>query len=96
MLKRASASRPSGEWSDDDYDVLCEGAVVGRIFKSAAAPVGTPWFWTLAYAHLEDRTPTHGYEATFDGGIREELAAEVTKTRRTGPRETQNENPHLA
>ena len=60
MLKRASASRPSGEWSDDDYDVLREGAVVGRIFKSAAAPVGTPWFWTLAYAHLEDRTPTHG------------------------------------
>src|SRR5262249_58600278 len=42
ILKRASASRPSGEWSDDDYDVLCEGAVVGRIFKSAAAPVGTP------------------------------------------------------
>ena len=30
-LKRASASRPSGEWGDDDYDVLCEGAVVGRI-----------------------------------------------------------------
>jgi hypothetical protein len=64
MLKRASASCPSGEWSDDDYDVLCEGAVVGRIFKSAAAPVGTPWFWTLAYAHLEDRTPTHGYAAS--------------------------------
>jgi hypothetical protein len=47
-LKRASASRPSGEWSDDDYDVLCEGAVVGRIFKSAAAPVGAPWFWPIA------------------------------------------------
>jgi len=63
-LKRASASRPSGEWSDDDYDVLANGQVVGRIFKSAAAPVGTPWFWTLAYDHLEDRTPTHGYEPT--------------------------------
>ena len=64
LLKRASASRPSGEWSDDDYDVLAEGKAVGRIFKSAAAPVGTPWFWTLAYAHLEDRTPTHGYAAS--------------------------------
>jgi hypothetical protein len=30
ILKRASASRPSGEWSDDDYDVLADGAVVGR------------------------------------------------------------------
>jgi hypothetical protein len=25
ILKRASASRPSGEWNDDDYDVLAEG-----------------------------------------------------------------------
>jgi hypothetical protein len=24
-LKRASASRPSGEWDDDDYDVLADG-----------------------------------------------------------------------
>jgi hypothetical protein len=28
MLKRASASRPSGEWNDDDYDVLADGVVV--------------------------------------------------------------------
>jgi hypothetical protein len=24
ILKRASASRSSGEWSDDDYDVLAQ------------------------------------------------------------------------
>jgi hypothetical protein len=40
FLKRASASRLSGEWSNDDYDALAEGAVVGRIFKANAAPVG--------------------------------------------------------
>src|SRR6266536_196207 len=69
VLKRASASRLSGEWSDDDYDVLCEGAVVGRIMKSAAAPVGQPWLWTLAYGHHEDRTPTHGYEPTREAAM---------------------------
>ena len=37
ILKRASASRSSGEWSDDDNDVLAEGAVVGRIFEVNAA-----------------------------------------------------------
>jgi len=42
-LKRASASRLSGEWSDDDYDVLADGKVVGRIFKAAASPEGKPW-----------------------------------------------------
>jgi hypothetical protein len=40
------------------------GAVVGRILRAHAAPVGTPWMWTLAYGDHEDRTPTHGYEAT--------------------------------
>jgi hypothetical protein len=25
--------RPSGEWHEDDYDVLADGAVVGRILK---------------------------------------------------------------
>ena len=62
MLKRASTSRPSGDWNE--FDVLADGAVVGRIMKSAAAPVGQPWLWTLAYGHHEDRTPTHGYEPT--------------------------------
>jgi hypothetical protein len=39
ILKRASASRPSGEWDDDDFDVLADGVVVGRIFKVH----GSPW-----------------------------------------------------
>jgi hypothetical protein len=37
ILKRASTSRPSGEWDDDDYDVLADGVVVGRIFKAKAS-----------------------------------------------------------
>ena len=79
ILKRASTSRPSGEWNDDDFDVLADGTVVGRILKVHAAPVGSPWMWTLAFGHHEDRTPTHGYEPTRgrDGGIREKLAAGV-------------------
>ena len=63
-LKRASTSRPSGEWNDDDFDVLADGVVVGRIMKAAAVPVGMSWMWTLAFGYHEDRTPTHGYEAT--------------------------------
>jgi hypothetical protein len=69
ILNRASASRPSGEWSDDDFDVLADGAVVGRIFKVHAAPVGTPWMWTLAFGRHEDRTPTHGYAATREAAM---------------------------
>ena len=68
-LKRASASRPSGEWNDDDYDVLCDGVVVGRIMKAAAVPVGMSWMWTLAFGYHEDRTPTHGYEPTREAAM---------------------------
>lgn len=69
ILKRAALSRPSGEWNDDDYDVLADGAVVGRIFKAAALPIGTPWTRTLAFGHHEDRTPMHGYAATREDAM---------------------------
>jgi hypothetical protein len=68
ILKRASASRPSGKWSDDDFDVLADGAVVSRIMRAAAAPVGTPWMWTLAFKHHEGRM-THGYEPTREAAM---------------------------
>jgi len=67
ILKRASASRPSGEWNDDDFDVLADGSVVGRIFKVHAAPEGSPWM--LAFGYHEDRTPTHGYEPTREAAM---------------------------
>ena len=68
-LKRASASRPSGQWRDDDYDVICDGAVVGRIKHRPAAPEARPWMWTLAYGYHEDRTPTHGYAETREAAM---------------------------
>ena len=75
----ASTSRPSGEWNDDDFDVLADGTVVGRIMKVHAAPEGSPWMWTLAFGYHEDRTPTHGYEPT-----REAAMAAFAKSWRTG------------
>jgi len=60
---------PAGEWSDDDFDVLADGAVVGRIFKSNAAPMGQSRMWTLAFGQHEDRTPTHGYAATREAAM---------------------------
>jgi hypothetical protein len=64
LLRRAQTSR-AGAQGDDDYDVIgTDGMVIGRIFKATTSPAGTPWMWTLAYGDHEDRTPTHGYEAT--------------------------------
>jgi hypothetical protein len=60
LLKRASASRSSGEWSESDYDVLADGVVIGRIMRAAAALEGMLWIWTLIFGYHEDRSPTHG------------------------------------
>jgi hypothetical protein len=40
VLKRASTSRSSGEWSDDDYDVLADGVVGGYQLTREAAMAG--------------------------------------------------------
>jgi len=53
ILKPVSASRPSGEWNDDDYDLLANGEGVGRIFKANATPIGWPRMWTLIFPHHE-------------------------------------------
>jgi len=39
------------------------------IMKAAAAPIGTPWMWTLAFGYHEDRIATHGYEPTREAAM---------------------------
>jgi hypothetical protein len=64
ILKRGDPSR-----REDDYDVLENGVVVGRIFKvPAAAPEGRPWMW--ASGHGDDiKRAAHGYEATREAAM---------------------------
>jgi hypothetical protein len=49
MLRRTSANRPSAQWRDDDYVVLENGVVVGRIFKVPVAPQDRPWMWASGH-----------------------------------------------
>jgi hypothetical protein len=37
ILNRASASRSSGQWSENDFDVLADGKVIGHIYEDASA-----------------------------------------------------------
>ena len=69
ILKSASKSRPSGERNEDDYDVVADGLVVGRIMKAAAVPAGMSWMWTLGYGYHETCTPIHGYAATREDAM---------------------------
>src|SRR5665213_1369782 len=42
LLKRASKSRPDGQWSDDDYDVFDGDQHIGRIMWTHAARGRSP------------------------------------------------------
>src|SRR5262249_25892924 len=70
ILKRATRITPSGELKHDDYDVLCDDKLVGRIMKAAAAPVGTPWLWTFTYGAHRDYSTTYGYAADREEALK--------------------------
>ena len=63
ILKRA----PIG-WNQDDYDVVEDNVIVGRIFLSPAAPEDRPWMWAIGH-NRQVRRATHGYEATREAAM---------------------------
>jgi hypothetical protein len=67
ILKLSEALRRLWRWRDDHYDVLDNGVVVGRIFRSPSAPKHRPWMWTSNEA--PGRPPMFGYEATHEAAM---------------------------
>jgi len=75
ILKRAAANRSSGDWNDDNYDVLADGVVVGRIFRPR------PHLWEHRGCGPCSLITAGGYACDArgcHGGIRQKLAAGVT------------------
>jgi hypothetical protein len=75
ILKRASASRSSGQWSDEDYDVFANGKLVGRIDEdgSASTPPELRWFWSITEIVRVPGVATHGHAPTLDEARRSQV-----------------------
>jgi hypothetical protein len=63
ILKRA----PIG-WNQDDFDVVEDGVIVGRIFKVPIAPQDRHWMWASGHnGHI--RRAAHDYESTREAAM---------------------------
>jgi hypothetical protein len=56
--------------NQEDYEVLEDSVVVGRIFLMPIGLKGRPWMWVIR--DRKGRNPAHGYESTRgrDGRVR--------------------------
>jgi hypothetical protein len=65
ILKR----NPVGD-HQEDYSVLENGVIVGRIFHlDAAAPQGRPWMWASGHSAATVERAAHGYESTREAAM---------------------------
>jgi hypothetical protein len=64
ILKRA----PIG-WNQDDFAVLENAVVVGRIFKIPVAPPDRSWGWASGHSAATVKRAAHGYEPTREAAM---------------------------
>jgi len=70
ILKRASKIGPTGELSEDDYDVFDDTLHIGRIIWTPTAPDDLCWFWTISARAVRHRWPRLCWHANgSDGGF---------------------------
>ena len=64
LILKPTGSHYGTDWGENDYVVLCNREVVGRIMLHPQAPQGQPWFWTITTLDKPPSIYSHGYAAT--------------------------------
>jgi hypothetical protein len=62
--------RPDVEGRGNDYEVVADGQVVGRISMFSSSPAGTPWLWSIDFTFHEDREVIRGFSATREAAMK--------------------------
>ena len=69
ILKPTGSHYGDGSWGDNDFVVLDDGQVVGRIMLHPQAPKRQPWMWTITARDMPPSTHNHGYADTREDAM---------------------------
>ena len=72
--------QPAPARGPNDYEVIADDWIVGRIVLSDTSPAERPWLWSLDRPHPDARL--RGDTRGGHGRIRQELAARITRLQR--------------
>jgi hypothetical protein len=61
--------QPAPARGPNDYEVIADDWIIGRIVLSDSSPAERPWLWSLDHEFYRGREPTHGYEPTRDAAL---------------------------
>ena len=64
ILKTTRSQYGSPFDAKNDYVVLNDGRVIGRMFQQPQSPQGCPWFWTITAREHPPSIHSRGYCAT--------------------------------
>ena len=64
LILKTTRSQYGSPFDNDDYVVLHDDHVIGRIMLHPQAPEGRPWFWTITAMDYPPSIHTRGYSET--------------------------------
>jgi hypothetical protein len=80
LILKPTGSHYGTDWGQNDYVVLCNREVVGRVMLHPQASKEEPWFWTITTLEKPPSVYNRGYATTREQAMADFKARWVVRT----------------